>query len=172
MAMSVVVPGRTLVRVGLANGSVATLGYSRDRVDVVADPFYQDVPGDQNGGDAGPPIEVLYLGEIARVRCELSKFDPAVAATVSSRVYGATAGTPAATGTTMFAGTRCFTLILDNANAPRTFPRAVAKFATSQDRSSKYSTFVCEFECHKNAAGVLYTTAGDASAADTSTLGP
>ncbi len=33
---------------------------------------------DENGGDAGPPIEIQQLGEKATVRLELNKFDAAV----------------------------------------------------------------------------------------------
>ena len=44
------------------------LGYTRNGADTTKEAYWLDVPGDENGGDDGPPIDVQYLGEIARVR--------------------------------------------------------------------------------------------------------
>ncbi|HWA97912.1 MAG TPA: hypothetical protein VG713_05445 [Pirellulales bacterium] len=157
MSLGVVVPGKTLVRIGPGGGSLQSLGYTRDSVDCISEGFFQDVPGDENGGEAGPPIDILYLGEIARVRVELTKFDTTVASIVEARVNGATVGTPAATGSLMFAGTYYMTLALVNTNAPRTFNRAIPRSAIQMNRGSKFATFVCEWECHKDGSGVLFT---------------
>lgn len=157
MALAVWVGGATLIQVGTGGaGALEDLGYNRNNVDTIKEGFFLDVPGDQNGGDDGPPIEIQYLGEIARVRVEMTKFDNTIADKVRARVQSGTAGTISSVGALMFAGTLFMRLRLTNANLIRNFPRAIPRGAIEIGRGSKFSTFVCEFECHKDNSGILY----------------
>lgn len=137
-------------------GAMDVLGYTRNGAEVTLDASYLDVPGDQNGGDEGPPIDVQYLGEIARVRLELTKYDVTNADLVRQRFGRAAAvvGTPASPGSLVFGGT--FRLLIKSATAPYNFARAFPRAPIEVNRGTKFSTFICEFECHKDANGKLW----------------
>lgn len=141
-------------------GGIQTLGYTRNGADTTKEAFWVDVPGDENGGDEGPPIDIQFLGEIARIRLELTKWDSAVAALVTTRVAGTTDGTPTTSGTFMFAQTKTVRLILDGGgaftNLDANFPRAIPRMPIELNRGTKYAILVMEFEAHKNASGVLH----------------
>ena len=137
-------------------GTLELLGYSRNGVEPDLEPYFDDVPGDQNGGDNGPPIEIQYFGEIARVRIEVTKFDPAVAAKITARCPSATAGTPHAVGTLLFAEGEYYRLLLHTPTRPMNFTRAIPRGAVTANKGTKWQTYTCEFECHKDANGVLY----------------
>lgn len=163
MAISVQNAGAVLVKIDDgAGGGLQSLGYTRNGADTTKEAFFVDVPGDQNGGDEGPPIDIQYMGEIARVRLELTKWDSTVAALVSARVSAATDGQPATAGTFMFAQTKYCRLVLDGGGAftslDMNFPLAIPRMPIELNRGTKFGILVCEFECHKNASGVLHNT--------------
>lgn len=141
------------------------LGYTRNGADSTNEAFWLDVPGDQNGGDDGPPIDIQYLGEIVRVRLELTKWNETVADKIRARVKGATAGAPAEVGTLMGRDSKSVRLTIDAPNLPRNYPRAIPRMPIEMNRGTKFSTLVCEFECHRDGyyeeggesgTGVLY----------------
>jgi hypothetical protein len=150
---------------GTAYSSMELLGYTRNGVESTKDGFHLDVHGDENGGDDGPPIEVQYLGEIVRVRLELTKYDAAVAAKITPRVAGGTAGTPSTAGTLLFAGTKTYRVVLYNAAGSRNYPRCIMRAPIEINRGTKFSTLIVEFEAHKNSTGILYDTSTTTSAA-------
>ncbi len=159
MAETVQVAGACQVRIATpssAGGALQTLGFNRNQGDVRKEAFFLDVPGDQNGGDDGPPIEIIYLGETATIRLELTKYDLVVANIVRGRVDSAIAGRPATPGTLMFSGPNTMRLLLNAPNDPRNFPRCFPRMPIEIGRGTKYSTLICEFEAHKDASGVLY----------------
>ncbi len=153
MAITVNVDGVTKVNFGAAD-----LGYTRNGVDVTLEGFFIDIPGDQNGGDDGPPIDVQYLGEIARVRAELTKYDTAVALTVYERYTASAAGVPVITpGNSLMRQDGQFKeLILSSAARTMTFSMAIPRSPIEVNKGTKFSTLVCEFECHSD-AGTVYT---------------
>jgi len=51
------------------------LGYTEDRVQIVIQPFYDDIHSDSWGGLAGPFADRQLLGAIAQVSCLLVKYD-------------------------------------------------------------------------------------------------
>jgi hypothetical protein len=163
VSYQVFVPGAALIQVdaGETPGVLVDLGYSRNGVDIALDGFYVNVPGDENGGDEGPPIEVLQLGQTARVRLELTKWDPAVIDVLNSRRWGggATPGTPPSVGIMMFGGAYTHRLLIKTTSRPFNFVRAFVRGPIEVPQyGSKFATVVCEFECHKNADGVLFNT--------------
>ena len=68
MAIAVIVDGLVTVKITPYGGAQASLGYTRNGVDITFEGFFLDVMGDETGGDDGPPIDRQYLGEIARIR--------------------------------------------------------------------------------------------------------
>lgn len=160
MASSVHVPGISYVQVGVAgSGTLQAYGTSRNGVDIRFDAHCQDVPNDEFGGEAGPPCEVLYHGETAEVRIEFTKFDAAVhAAVVANRMATATAGSPGGPGVLMFTNKNYCTLVINNANTPYTFPRAICRQPVENPgRGSSFERWVVTFTCYKNDSGSLFT---------------
>ena len=157
MAESVQVAGPCLVKVGTGSaGSLETLGYTRQGADVRDQAFFVDVPGDQNGGDQGPPIDIQYMGEIARIRLELTKWDDAIAAKIRTRLLAGTEGSPGTAGTLMFGDSKTVRVLLSTTMGPMNFPRAFLRDPWEVNKGTKYSTLVVEFEAHKDSTGVLY----------------
>lgn len=155
MPPTVHVAGAALVKVNAGYG-FENLGYTSNGADIRFEGYFQNVPGDENGGDDGPAIEVIYLGETAKVRTELTKWDVAVADRVAARVAGAVAGVPAAPGTLMFANSKTMRVCIASANNPMNFPRCICREPVEINKGTKYSRLIFEFEAYKNSAGVLY----------------
>lgn len=159
MSKIVNVAGPALIQVdtGAAN-ALEDLGYTANGAEIEFRGFFGDVPGDENGGESGPPIDVQYFGEIAVVRLELTKYDAAILDKLVCRLYGGTAGTPGTAGTLMFNDSKTYRLLIKPTTLPFNFPRAIYRGSRVVNRGTKFSREVCEFECHKNASGVLYNT--------------
>lgn len=67
-----------LVDIQVANpwsGPLKQLGHSTDGISVSERTFYDDIHGDRNGGQSGPPVEIQFLGKIASIRLRLSTFN-------------------------------------------------------------------------------------------------
>lgn len=159
MAYEVHVPGAALIRVGTGSGgALADAGYSQNGVDLAFDGYFQNVPCDSHGGDDGPPAEILYHGETARIRIEMTKWDATVVEVLNGRLRGLGApGTPAGPGILMFAGGYDFRLLILTANLPYNFPRTILRAPIELPRrGSKFSIVVAEFEAHKDASGILW----------------
>lgn len=158
MAATVHVAGACLCQIATPyTGSLVTLGYTRNMADVTKEAFFLNVPGDENGGDDGPPIEVLYLGEIARIRLELTKWDELIANAIRARVAGGTAGTASTPGTMMSSADKMIRVLLKSANIPRNFPFVLPRNAIEIGRGTKYSSLILELEAHKiPATSILY----------------
>ena len=142
------VAGKALIKVGTgAGGALEDLGYTRNGADITKEAFWGEVHGDENGGDEGPPIGVQYFGEIARVRLELTKYDPAIFAKVEARLQGAQAGTVAADapGTLVIGGDKYIRLCIAATNAPINFPIAIPRGAIEVNKGTKFSTAVLAF---------------------------
>lgn len=141
-----------------ANGTLLLLGYTRNGADVTQQGFFVDVPGDENGGDQGPPIDIQYMGEIAHIRIEMTKWDPANIDIVKARIAGGTAGSPGTAGTFMFQGGVDFRLVIDAPNLPRNFPRVVFREPIQKNHGTRFAMVVFEGIAYKAASGVLYDT--------------
>jgi hypothetical protein len=158
MAIAVQVAGLAEVWVGTGTaGALECLGYTRNGVNTTHQAFFLDVPGDANGGDQGPPIDIQFLGEITQVRIELTKYDPDVFGRLCERFGGAetlsgspVAGTPVACGSLVFANAGHMHLKIATGTNPIQFPAAFPRQPIEINRGTKFSTVVCEFECHKD----------------------
>jgi len=74
MADLVHLPGATKVYVdhdgSTTSNTYHLLGYTINGVEITHETFMSDVPGDQNGGDEGPPIEFNKGSKFARLMLE------------------------------------------------------------------------------------------------------
>jgi hypothetical protein len=154
--LSVQVAGAALIQLNTgASGALESLGYTMDSAYARFEGYFDNVYGDENGGQAGPPIEVLCHGEKADVRLELTRYDAAIADKVACRLKGATAGTPPSAGTLVYASGGDFRLVIASPRQPMNFPRAILRGSTEINKGTKHSTLILNFECQKDAAGVL-----------------
>ena len=153
MAMTINVDGVTKI---VFDGE--DLGFTRNGADVTLEGFFIDIPGDAHGGDDGPPIDVQYLGELARVRVELTKYDVAVALPLYERFPASAAGVPVITpgSSLLFQDSQKRALVLSSASRTMTFAAAFPRAPVEVNKGTKFSTLVCEFECHPY-GGAVYT---------------
>src|SRR5262245_32056602 len=128
-----------LVDTGSSN-ALELLGYTRNGADVSTEGFWIDIPGDENGGDSGPPIEIQYLPEMARVRLEFTKFDQTVMDKVLRKLNTLTkvAGSIGVAGTFVFANAYSFRLVIDTPTQPRNFWRAVPRAPTQRNMGVRF----------------------------------
>lgn len=160
MTLGVQVAGKALIKVGTGSaGALEDLGYTRNGADVTKEAYWGEIHGDEHGGDEGPPIDIQFFGEIARIRLELTKYDPATLAKVESRIASGTAGTIAAgdIGALMIGGSKAMRLLIAAASGPVNFPIAIPRGAIELNKGTKFTTAVLEFEAHRHpTTGLLY----------------
>jgi len=162
MALAVHIAGPALITIDDGTGpGMQNLGYTINGADISEEPFHVDVPGDQNAGERGPPIEIQFVGEVDHVRIEMTNYDEANLNLVRANIPTGTAGTVAAgnIGLALFASGKTFKLRIASASEPRTYNRCIPRGAREINKGTVYSRAVVEFECHKDANGVLYTAA-------------
>jgi len=159
MAAAVVVAGACLVRSGTGSASaLEDLGYSINGIEITEKVYTSDVPGDQNGGDEGPPIDIQYFGETHTIRMELSKYDATVAAKIQPKQLGGTAGTIGTAGTLYGAGSKSFRILLTATNFTRNYLACVPRGEPiSLNAGTKFTKLVLEFEAQAS-GGTIYNT--------------
>lgn len=159
MAVQVNVAGVTTISVGTGSaGALETLGFSRDQPETIDRAYWLDIPGDQNGGEAGPPIDIQYMGQIAIVRVRMTKFERSVFQELTARLKDGTFGTPGFAGTLMFQESKTIRVLLNNANDPINYPRCLCREPIEMGRGTRFSEAILEFEAHRDANGVLHNT--------------
>jgi hypothetical protein len=181
------VKGATRVHLNTdASGAWSYLGFTRDGVMITPESYWIEVKSDDNGGEAGPPSEIQYVGETSRIRCELTKFDPTnaeliqlrlnpkttfgsfpVASSDSAVATGQVGQVPPA-GTMVFANKVYFSVCLEMMGVAqfdsdtaisalyRIYPRCLPRHGVEFNAGTKYSTFVVEFEAFKSNNGILF----------------
>lgn len=159
MAAAVIVAGKVLIRTGSGSAdALEDLGYSINGVRIFEDVFTGDVPGDENGGDAGPPIDIQYFGQVDRIEIEMSKFDAAVIAKIAPRLKGGTAGTVGTPGTLFGAGSKFFRLLLTSTNFTRNYLAAVPRAPIEANWGTKFTSLRLMFDCYALGGTTLYNT--------------
>lgn len=162
MAVEIQVTGPATIKVDTgSSNALETLGYSEDSISIEFPAFWSDVYGDAHGGREGPPIDSQYLGQIARGRLVLTRWDAAVFAKLEARVYGGTAGTVSSSdiGALMLQGSKTTRLVLDSAVRPKNFPLTIFREAIELPMGTKHSILVIPFEARRNlSSGVLWNT--------------
>lgn len=133
-----------------AAGSLATLGYSEDGVQVENQDFTLNVHGDQNGGTDGPPIDVQLLGQIFLIRLTLTKFDWTEAESVLSRTLNGTYGTPPAAGTLVFQDSKAIRTLINPTVRPLNFVRSFVRGSWEVNKGTKHNKLILGIEGHVN----------------------
>lgn len=162
MAVEIHVPGwcQVFVQQRTASPSNITalteLGRTRNGVTVSYEHFWYDVPGDEFGGDDGPPIDSQWLGSIARIRCEFTKYDRSLLFNVLGLFAGSTFGRMGAQNTAVkYPGNLIFStnaylrvLLKPQIGDTRNFPRCIIRSPHEQNYATKYASPIVEFEAH------------------------
>jgi hypothetical protein len=159
MTIQYQVAGPALIKVGTgAVGALESLGYTRDSAEMEFEGFFEELKSDDAGGEQGPPGDLNYLSERARIRLEFTKWDAAIADKVVPRVLAAGLGVVATTSTIMIQGAKTVRLlILPTIGTPFNFPLAVLRGNITLNKGAKHSRLVLEFEAYKAiATGLLY----------------
>lgn len=157
MAVTPIVFGPAIIKCSTTDGStLSTLGYSRGGVVTVLDPYFDEVPSDRNGGENGPPVDFVWLGQSATIRLEMTEFDNTVAAFVNAVLRGGTAGQPSAAGSLMFSDSKYFRLLIHSTTNPINFPVAFPRGQIEYERRSSYATHVMEWAAYKYSSNDLY----------------
>jgi len=169
MAIAVQVSGLATIRVGqegCTDQNLSTLGYTVNGVRIRTESYFDEVHGDEYGGDAGPPIELVYLGERAVVTCELSKWDATVADSIAARLHGKTPGRTKEEagvswpGTPVFASTKAYRLVISVGGQNQKgfdFARAVPREPIEINKGTRHSVLMIVFDCYPNAYGVVFS---------------
>ncbi|MDE2102951.1 MAG: hypothetical protein KGL39_37250 [Patescibacteria group bacterium] len=134
---------------GAALTAMSYLGYTRNGAQVQSQGFFEDIPGDQYGGESGPPVDIQYMGEIAIVRLMLTKFDWTVLETVMPRLAGGTAGVPGVAGSLLFGGSYTYRVLIQSTIGPVfNFPVCVPREPYELNRGTKFSELAFVFTAY------------------------
>jgi hypothetical protein len=164
MAISVQFDGPCKISVGTGDqGALEVLGYTVDGVSIRETSRTADVPGDQNGGTEGPPIDVQFFGQIHEVSIDMSKFDLAILNKLRPIVKGGTAGSISQPGTLLSGNSFRLLLAPDNVdgsgdpiiNNPRNYLIAIPREPIEINKGTKFTRVRMSFQCHAS-AGVMY----------------
>lgn len=142
------VAGKCKVRTDIGAGLV-DLGFSINGVQIIERPFFANIPGDENGGDEGPPVDKQFMGELHYIRLEMSKWDDTVMAAIRAKLKGNTEASSFTPGSLVIAGSFFFRLLLIANNFTRNYLVAVPSEPFEMNAGTRWSRAVIEFECHR-----------------------
>lgn len=140
------------------NNLVAT-GYAMDMTRIREQPFWHDVPSDENGGPQGPPIDVQFLGAIVQIQIEMSRWDVAQVALLR-KYASATQGTisPNEVGTFMSNKAVALLCYAPTQPLPLYFPFCIVREPIEFGAGTKFSSVQLNFTAYKHpTSGVLYS---------------
>ena len=154
MAISIQVDGLASIKIAAGAGALELLGYSENGVEITEQGFSLPVHGDENGGDAGPPIDIQDMGEMHIVRMLLTKYDEAVLNKIRARLAAGTAGTPNLAGTLAFASANLYRLLIHSVNRPRNYFAATFLETREINKGTKHSKALVIAQCYSTGPGV------------------
>ncbi|MGH7743823.1 MAG: hypothetical protein ACREQ5_03255 [Candidatus Dormibacteria bacterium] len=169
MAVAIQVAGLCTVQVASSGSlsplpSLVTLGYTMDGAEITFNGFFLDVPTDENGGDAGPPTDVQFMGMTANIRLQFTKYDETVMQFCRVRLVGQTVGIPGlptasggyaqgSVGQLLIGGDYTYRLLLNSPSNPYNFPTAFPRDPENLNRGTKFSTDVMEWYALRGGVG-------------------
>lgn len=162
MPVSLQVSGTVLVKVGptgTADNALEVLGYTANGARIQEEDFYEEVHSDEQGGDAGPPIDLIYMGKRVRVTLELVRWDAAVADKLAARI--ATPSTPPPglrlePGIVMVAGQKTWRLVLKSNVGSWDLPACAVRGQFEMNKGSRASRLLIAFEAYPDSTGYIY----------------
>lgn len=150
------VDGLATVKCCTVGGALATVGYSINGVEITEQIFTEEVKGDENGGDAGPPIDVQYLGEMHTIRITMTKYDESELNKIRAGLAGGTAGTPGTSGTLYGQGGVSWRLLIHSVNRPRNYTNVIFSEPKEINKGTIHSKATIIARAYKDGSGVLY----------------
>lgn len=152
------VAGKCEIWVGTGSaGALEFAGYSMDGVSIIERPFFSNVPGDENGGSEGPPVDKQFMGELHYLRIEMSKYDDAVMAKIRTKLRGLAAQSSLVPGSLVMCGSYYYRVLLQSTNFLRNYLAAVPSEPYEFNVGTRWSRAALEFECHRY-NGTLWNT--------------
>lgn len=155
MATKVVVPAATPVSFGTgAANALALLGYTVNGAEIGIENIWEDVPGDQGGGEGGIPIDFQMYGQIARGTLEFSFWDPSVLAKLESGVNAngtlstILAGKSPVPGSLILANAAYFRMLINppsEATLVRNFPITLVREPRMVNAGTKWARLVLPY---------------------------
>lgn len=159
MAITVHVNGGCLVKIDANRGDgLQSLGYTGNGASIREVDYTENVPGDQNGGDSGPPIDVQYFGSHHEIDLEFTNWDASVAAPLMAKVNNGTAGVLPIAGSLMLSGALYYRLVLTGYE-PRNYLYAFLRNGVEINKGTKFSRLRLQFFAMASGpGGTLYNT--------------
>lgn len=153
------VAGPVQVWVGTgAASALEFLGYTINGVEIEELTFMSNVPSDRDGGTEGPPADVQHMGDLHYLRLEMGQFYEAILAKIRARLNGSTEASSIVPGTLLKCGNYGFRVLLWGPNYTRNYVFGIPRGAIRMNAGTQFSRAMVEFECHRNALGVLWNT--------------
>lgn len=112
MSETVHVAGACAVKVDVLGSGLAVLGYTVNGVNIDEREHVENVPGDEHGGDNGPPIDQVLLPPLHLIHLEMSKWDDAVLAQVARRIKATTSTAGVSTWPVLMRGSDAYMRLL------------------------------------------------------------
>lgn len=162
MAVSLQVSGTVLVKVGptgVDDANLEVLGYTANGARIQEEDFYEEVHSDEQGGDAGPPIDLVYMGKRVRVTLELVRWDSAVSDKLAARIATSPNPQPGQRlepGIVMVAGLKTWRVVLKSNVGSWDLPAAAVRGQFEINKGSRASRLLIAFECYPDSTGYLY----------------
>lgn len=134
------------------------LGWSQDGIQIQEIPFVEGIPGDQNGGNSGPPIDYQLFPGQHRIIIDLNKYSSAVLAKIALRANPAEA-VSASVGMLLACSDQLFRVLLysSTGNFIRNYPYCVAIDPIDANYGSKYTRTQLVFTAN-TVNGVIWNT--------------
>ena len=158
MAKTIQVDGLALIRCCTVGGALADVGYTINGVEITEQIFTEDVKGDENGGDPGPPIDVQYLGEKHIIRMTMTKYDESELNKIRAGIAGGTAGTIGTSGTLYFQGSVSWRLLIQTTNRPRNYNNVIFREPKEINKGTLHSKAIVVAEAFYGSGGVIYNS--------------
>ncbi len=143
-----------------AGNTLEFLGRTTNGIDLQNRGYTSDVPGDQNGGDQGVPIDTQYFGQEHIIDGEYSTFDDAVLTKVEARVNPGSGITNPVVGFLMNCGGGSYRVVLKAANFQRNYVNCFVSGSVGRTPvGSQYTRARVTFIARVNPdTGVLFNT--------------
>lgn len=149
MAHTIQVDGLATIKMGIAAAATASVGYTENGVEITEVNYPYDVNTDENGGDAGPPVDVQEMGEVHIIRLLMTKWDETVMDTIRAINVGMTAGD------LHIANGKYFRVLINSVLRPRNYPTCIIREPREINKGTKHSKLMIVATAYK-VQGLLY----------------
>lgn len=160
MAVQPIYYGAALIRIAAGSDSLADLGYSADGVRITHRGYWLDVPSDREGGEAGPPRDVQFMGVEADIYCELTEFDQTQADKIMALLPGYTLGTWAdsSIGTLVRTGSNLtYRVLVNSTTVPFNYPTCVIRDAYEINKGTRHARLIFTAKAYRwGGSGLMF----------------